>query len=89
MRYVVVWTDAAAEQLAAAYLASRRYGEAAAVTAAANRLDDLCRHNPTAIGESRSGHLRLLAERPLAVEFEVHDEEQAAVVLGVRYLPPL
>jgi hypothetical protein len=87
MSLAVVWLDTADDQLAAAYLAAQERGAAEAVTEAAARLDLLLRTSPTSLGESRSRHQRWAIVRPLAVQFEVHDEEQVVIVTDVRYTP--
>ncbi len=57
-----------------------------AVTAAANRLDHLLRTDPHQQGEARDENIRVLVERPLAVQFEIHDEDCWVEVLRVRWV---
>ena len=60
---------------------------ARAVTDAAARLDQLLRVSAASLGESRGGHRRVAVVRPLAVQFEVHDDERVVIVTDVRYTP--
>lgn len=87
MTYVVVWLDSADDQLAAAYLTAQELGAAAAVTEAAARLEVRLRTSPTTLGESRSRHQRWAVVRPLAVQFEVHEEERVVIVTDIRHVP--
>ena len=86
MSYAVIWVDSANEQLAAAYLAARRNGEAAAATTLVDWLDRRLRVAPSTVGESRTGHVRFFTVRPLTVTFEVHEDERVVVVLTVQYV---
>jgi hypothetical protein len=88
MSLTVVWLDAADDQLAAAYLAARARGMAGMVTDAAARVESLLRSHAASLGVSRGRHRRLAVVLPLAVQFEVHDDEQIVIVTGIRYMPP-
>jgi hypothetical protein len=87
MSHVVVWLDLAEDQLAAAYLAAQARDAATAVTEAAARLEAALRLRPSSLGESRGQHQRFVVVRPLAIRFEVHDDERVVVVTDVRYMP--
>jgi hypothetical protein len=87
MSHVVIWLDSADDQLAAAYLAAQARGAAAAVTEAAARVESSLLLRASSLGESRGQHQRFVVVRPLAIRFEVHDEERVVVVTDVRYMP--
>jgi hypothetical protein len=57
-----------------------------AVTDAANRVDALLRTAPKDQGESRDEQTRILFERPLAVQFEIHDADCLVEVLKVWWV---
>jgi hypothetical protein len=83
----VIWLDCAEDQLAAAYLAAQARDAATAVTEAAARLEPLLRLRAASLGESRGQHQRFVVVRPLAIRFEIHDDERVVVVTDVRYMP--
>lgn len=80
MKYRVAWTASAQEHLASIWLASR---ERSPVTSAAARIDDDLREDPHTKGESRSGSVRILINRPLGVQYEVIEEDRTVYVLSV------
>jgi hypothetical protein len=61
----------------------------AAVTDAANQIDALLKVDPLTQGESRSGTTRILFVPPLAVLFEVSEDDRYVDVLQVWRIPPL
>jgi plasmid stabilization system protein ParE len=79
MRYTVVWTPTAQQELARIWTAAT---DRNAVSAASNRIDYLLARNPHGVGESRSASARLLIVEPLAVLYRVEDED-CLVTLGV------
>lgn len=85
MRYALIYLDAAEDELAAAYLAGRERGRGSDVTAATAYVEEMLRTNPAGCGESRDRHQRFVAEPPLSVLFELHEEERVVIILSVRY----
>jgi plasmid stabilization system protein ParE len=82
MTFTVTYKPSAEHELADIWInASDRQ----AVAAAANRIDQLLRTNPHQQGEARDENIRVLVERPLAVQFEIHDEDRWVEVLRVRW----
>jgi hypothetical protein len=57
-----------------------------AVADAANRIDSLLRSDPHDQGETRDEQTRILFERPLAVQFEIHDADCLVEVLKVWWV---
>jgi hypothetical protein len=87
MKYTLVYPPLSLQMLAAVYLVARDDGLGDEVTAASHRIDTALQSDPAQQGESREGQKRLLIDRPLAVEFEVYDDQRVVLVLGVRYSP--
>jgi hypothetical protein len=58
-----------------------------AVTAATDSIDRLLRDDPLKHGESRDGTVRVLIVAPLAVLYEVCEQDLLVQVLSVRHLP--
>jgi len=80
MRFTVIWTMAAEQDLAAIWLdAVDRDG----VSSVANTIDQLLKQNPLAIGEVRFDTVRSLAVAPLGVDFEVLEQDRLVYVLSV------
>jgi mRNA-degrading endonuclease RelE of RelBE toxin-antitoxin system len=77
LRYDVYWLPSAEEELTRLWLdpLSRRK-----ITEATEEVDRLLRINPSELGESRDGDLRVMFVDPLGVSFIV-DENQTAVVV--------
>ena len=84
MRFTVVWKPSAEQRLAELWAEA---DDQATLTSAADRIDRWLAVNPETLGESRSGHARMLIERPLAVEYEVVADDRMVVVLKVHKLP--
>jgi plasmid stabilization system protein ParE len=80
MRYTVLWSPDAEGDLASIWLAAT---DRADVTAAGDRIDVLLREDAHLQGESRHGRLRILFVLPLAVDFEVLEDDRIARVLTV------
>jgi hypothetical protein len=80
MNYTVAWKSSAEQELARLWLNAPNR---AAVTAAANRVDVLLGTDPHGQGESRWGATRVLFEGPLAVLFEIDEQDRFVDVLKV------
>jgi len=64
MNYTVIWVPSAEDQLAAIWTASMRQ---AAITAAADRIDQFLGTAPNGVGESRGDGYRVLIDLPLVI----------------------
>ena len=80
MKYTVLWTRSAEQELAGLWL---RAANRSAVTRAATEADELLRDDPSARGESRTGPVRIMFVPPLGIEFEVSEDDRAVYVLTV------
>ena len=80
MKYTVLWTSPAEDQLAAIWL---RVEDRRKVTSAAQAIDALLREDPQERGESRSGTKRIMFAPPLGVDFNVLEDDRLVYVLGV------
>ena len=83
MNYAVIWTKAAIDQLAQAWIDAK---DRTAVQKASNRIDAMLGMQPWAHGESRSGNDRLLFESPLAVFYRIDDADRKVFVLSVKLI---
>lgn len=79
MIHTVLWTPAAEQELATAWLDAADRGE---VTRAANSIDRLLRVDPETRGESRYDAVRILFMPPLGVDFEVRADDCMVYVLS-------
>jgi hypothetical protein len=77
--WTVAWKPSAQQDLAALWLAA---ADRAAVTSAANRIDSMLAANPENYGIQRFDTVRALVVPPLAVEFEVIDQDRLVWVLS-------
>ncbi len=68
MRFTVLWTPPAEQNLASVWMASP---DRNAVTSAANTIDRLLSEDPETRGEVRFDTVRTLSILPLGVDFEV------------------
>jgi plasmid stabilization system protein ParE len=84
MKYTVVWKPSARQRLADVWIAAHDRG---AVTSAADVIDRVLRDDPSEEGESRGGAARILIVPPLAVVYDVREEDRLVEVLSVRALP--
>jgi plasmid stabilization system protein ParE len=84
MTYTVVWKPPAERRLAAIWMDT---SNRPAVTLAADTIETLLRSDPTAHGEARHGTTRLLVIAPLAVHYDVQDDDRIVNVLSVRMTP--
>lgn len=79
MRYRIAWTASAQGHLARVWLASE---DRQAVTSAAAMLDAELRDDPETKGESRRPGVRILICRPMAIEYEVIEDDRTVYVLS-------
>jgi plasmid stabilization system protein ParE len=84
MKYTVTWKPSVKERLADIWMTAP---DRSAVTAAANSVDSLLRVDPLDRGESRGGITRVLVVLPLAVVYEVNEDDRQVQVLSVRHVP--
>ena len=80
MKYTVLWTPTAEQELAAIWMGAP---DRDAVTSAASSIDTLLAENADRQGESRYGNLRIMFAPPLVVEFDVLEEDRIVYVLAV------
>jgi len=80
MIYTVLWQAVAENQLALLWIDAP---DRDAITAAADELDALLRHDPHSQGESRSGSARLILVPPLAALYDVNDQDRIVRVLKI------
>lgn len=79
MKFTVVWTPSAQQDLAAVWLgASAR----SAIASAADTIDRLLARDPEAIGAARFDTVRTFAIEPLGVDFEVVSQDRLVYVLS-------
>ena len=81
MRFTVVWTHGARDELARIWLAAT---DRSAVTAAANAIDTLLASNPANTGIDLTEGLRALAEPPLRVLFSVREADRLVEVVSIK-----
>jgi mRNA-degrading endonuclease RelE of RelBE toxin-antitoxin system len=87
MRYELVWTDSAQNELAAIWLAAR---DRHRIQEILDGLDRPFVERPHDLGESRNDDLRVLFEGPLRFLFRVDDEAMTVTVVSlVRISRPL
>ena len=82
MKYTVVWVPAALMELATAWNDAGDRGE---VAAASDEIDRQLAAAPRLAGESRGGNRRILFAGPLAIDYEVVEEDRMVTVLSVWY----
>ncbi len=80
MKYTVLWTYDAEQELAAIWLNA---SDRAEITAASSAIDRALSVNPLDQGESREGAIRVMFRGALAVEFEVLPDDRIVYVLSV------
>jgi hypothetical protein len=80
MRFTVLWTPAAEQNLAAVWLDA---DDRDAVTSAANTIDRLLAQDPESHGEARFDTVRTLTVAPLGVDYEVLEGDCIVYVLTV------
>ena len=77
MKYTVLWSPEAESLLIDIWIGA---SDRKLITDAANRIDRQLSFVPLDVGESRTEAARLLMEPPLAVFYEVHDDESLVVI---------
>jgi hypothetical protein len=87
MNWTVVWLDVSLNQLARIVADVWGTPTADAITQAMARIDLALERDAANAGESRTGHQRVASELPLTIEFEVHEDQRAAIVSRARYTP--
>jgi plasmid stabilization system protein ParE len=80
MTYTVAWTPTAQDDLAAVWLAA---SDRNAVTNASHEIDRLLKNDPETQGTPSFDTVRTLIVPPLAVEFEVVEDDRIVYVLTV------
>lgn len=80
MKYTVIWTTKARDELAEIWLQAL---DRADVTFAADRIEKALKRMPNQIGESLFDTVRSYEIDPLAVEYEVIDEDRIVNVLSI------
>ncbi len=80
MKYTVIWKPAAHAELAAIWNSS---SDRQAVTNAADLIDHVLATSPKEQGESREGSIRILLETPIAVLYNVSDDDMTVSVAKV------
>lgn len=85
MKYTVMWRPSAARRLSEIWLES---SDRTAVTEASDSIDSLLSLCPHEQGEERDPATRILIVTPLAVVYEVSDDDRRVTVLTVRHTPP-
>ena len=83
MKYTVVWKSSAEEELASLWMAAENR---AAISVAANTIDQALRFDPNSVGESRRDSARILIVPPLVVTFDVLDDDRLVTILWVGTL---
>ena len=82
MKWTVIYRPYAADELAAIWLDAM---DRMAVTDAANLIAEQLSRDPLTAGESREGNIRVLCEEPLAIFFDVNEQDRTVTVWGVVY----
>jgi plasmid stabilization system protein ParE len=80
MRYTVIWKPTAERQLTRIWLDAE---DRNAVRAAADEVDHQLADNPSEVGESRSGTLRVVFHGPLLISFHARHEDRLVYVVRV------
>lgn len=79
MKWTVVWSEHALDQLANIWLSSEHRDE---VTRASKHLDVLLRSRPLEVGEARTPPERVLFEKPLAILYEAIEADCLVTVIA-------
>ncbi len=80
MKFTVLWSPDAENDLATLWLNADNRAE---ISAAADAIDAILRDDAHFLGEYRSGRVRILYSPPLAIHFEVLEDDCIARVLTV------
>ena len=83
-KYQVIWRRQVIEKHVAQFVvdAMQQGGDVNAITSAMSEIDQLLSVEPKTCGESRGEFERILIVAPLAVTFEIHEDESVVVVLA-------
>ena len=84
MKYTVTWKPSVKQRLADIWMTAP---DRRAVTEAADAIDKSLRVDPRDHGESRGGTLRILIAVPLAVVYDIREDDRLIEVLSVRHVP--
>lgn len=82
MKYTLIWRPGLLAKLASIWLDAPNRD---AVERAANEIERRLRVHPQTQGESRDGGTRILSIPPLAVLFEVVEDDRQVVILALRF----
>lgn len=87
--YTVIWLHELIERQIASFVvqASEQGRPVRDITSAMDSIDGVLSRRPHVAGESREGRVRVLVHMPLIVDYEVHEEQSAVVVIRARYSP--
>ena len=80
MIYTVTWTTKAQNDLADIWVTAP---DRAAVTTASNQIDANLRRDPYGASESRTDQSRIMIVAPLAISYDVSDDDCLVAVWGV------
>jgi hypothetical protein len=80
MKWTVLWSDDARDDLATIWMSAR---DRNAVTSAADEVDFLLTNSPQTVGESREKSLRIHFSGPLGIIFDVLAEDMQVMVISV------
>jgi hypothetical protein len=81
MKYTVLWSRAAQNELARLWNAA---SDRAALSAGADLMDAALALNPFECGESREhDEFRIMFAHPLAIEFQIKPDDRIVIVVGV------
>lgn len=80
MKYTVIYLPSAEQQLADLWLQA---ADRSAITSASDKIDQLLKDNPLAVGESRVSNIRILFEEPLVVVYDVREADLVVKVWAV------
>ena len=84
MKYTVTWRPSAASRLSEIWMESL---DRPGVTDAANGIDSVLALCPQEQGEERDEGTRILIVPPLAIIYEVSDDDRRVTVLSVKETP--
>jgi hypothetical protein len=85
MKYTLVWNQSAEDDLASFWLDAPS-GQQTNIQEAVDIVEAALRHRPHEVGESRGDGTRLEIQSPVALSFEVHDDERTVRVLSIRLI---
>jgi len=80
MKYSIVWQSRAEQDLAALWLSASDRSE---INSACNRIEQLLQNRPATVGEWLYGTTRVLIVVPLAVAFDVIEDDKVVRVLTI------